>query len=372
MTTTEYILSKPSLTNLTFKDLKAYYEDSIKPICEANNNPFPLWIYNQDDKANVTVKDLEILVKSIFGDAIVELPVKLFSQPDSLIVNIGLLSVVHNEYVIPSGVVPTPDIQFTCNENFTGFGLNAPNGNSIAVDWGDSTTDNFTGSGNLDLLEHTYTDPGSYTVKVTVTGATEFKVNFDSGVGSDSLLTVDVMPSSITNFNVAYNSLLTSIDTTGLISCLLFNCNYNTSLSTINTTALSNCTGFYCNNCYSLTTIDTTNLTNCIYFSCGECTNLTIIDTTGLISCIDFNSSLCTSLTTLDTIALTSCINFNCNYCVLDTTNINNALINLDTFGLNNGAADLSNQTPAAPPSGAGITAMNNLIGKNWTVTVDV
>lgn len=54
----------------------------------------------------------------------------------------------------------------------------------------------------------------------------------------------------------------------------------------------------------------------------------------------------------------------------ITTTDVNNYLIALDANGLSNGTVFLQ-ETPAAPPSGAGATAKTNLQGKGWTVTTD-
>jgi len=50
---------------------------------------------------------------------------------------------------------------------------------------------------------------------------------------------------------------------------------------------------------------------------------------------------------------------------------VNSILVDLDSHGILNGTVNLSGQTPAAPPSGAGITAAANLVINGWTVTTD-
>jgi len=57
--------------------------------------------------------------------------------------------------------------------------------------------------------------------------------------------------------------------------------------------------------------------------------------------------------------------------CSLPVSAINNMLIQLDAARLVNGQLDCSGQTPPAPPSGAGITAYNNLIAKGWVIGTD-
>lgn len=71
------------------------------------------------------------------------------------------------------------------------------------------------------------------------------------------------------------------------------------------------------------------------------------------------------------TFDFTRCTTFIVQGEALTTTEVNNYLIALDANGLNNGFCELNNQTPAAPPSGAGATAKTNLIGKGWTVNTD-
>jgi hypothetical protein len=50
---------------------------------------------------------------------------------------------------------------------------------------------------------------------------------------------------------------------------------------------------------------------------------------------------------------------------------VNAVLVALDNNGLTGGSVTLLQATTPAPPSGAGITAKANLIGKGWTVTTD-
>jgi hypothetical protein len=61
--------------------------------------------------------------------------------------------------------------------------------------------------------------------------------------------------------------------------------------------------------------------------------------------------------------------NLNCSINKLSSSEVNAILILLDGYGLLSGTFNSAGQTPAAPPTGSGITAKNNLIGKGWTVT---
>jgi len=55
----------------------------------------------------------------------------------------------------------------------------------------------------------------------------------------------------------------------------------------------------------------------------------------------------------------------------LSSESVNNILIILDNNGLSNGTLKLNGQAPSASPSGAGLTAKNNLIAKGWIVITD-
>ena len=55
----------------------------------------------------------------------------------------------------------------------------------------------------------------------------------------------------------------------------------------------------------------------------------------------------------------------------ISTTNINQLLIDLDAKGWIDGDLYCLTQTPAAPPTGAGIIAKANLLAKGWIVTTD-
>lgn len=62
---------------------------------------------------------------------------------------------------------------------------------------------------------------------------------------------------------------------------------------------------------------------------------------------------------------------FDCSLNNLVSSDINTALIALDGYGLSGGTFVSNSQDFPAPPTGAGITAANNLISKGWTVTTD-
>lgn len=55
----------------------------------------------------------------------------------------------------------------------------------------------------------------------------------------------------------------------------------------------------------------------------------------------------------------------------IPVSEVNAILQAYDSYGSTFGILNISGQTPAAAPTGAGITAKNNLITKGWTVTTD-
>jgi hypothetical protein len=55
----------------------------------------------------------------------------------------------------------------------------------------------------------------------------------------------------------------------------------------------------------------------------------------------------------------------------LNTATVNAILQFYDAVNTENYQLNLDSQTPSAPPSGAGITAKDNLIAKGWTVNTD-
>jgi len=78
---------------------------------------------------------------------------------------------------------------------------------SITVDWGDGKTDNLSGSSTNPT--HTYTDPGTYTVNVTVTD--------NGGLTAQKTLGVTVAQSSSTNNLILYVAIAAAIVALGAI-----------------------------------------------------------------------------------------------------------------------------------------------------------
>lgn len=201
--------------------------------------------------------------------------------------------------------------------------LNSPN--QMFWDWGDGTVQEF--NSNNPSPSHMYSAAGVYTIIVTFTNPA-------------SLLTINCA-NQLTAVNIVENNL------TGL---QLFFLNSN-NLTVFNTTNLSNSTSLATlkldNN--DIISFDPTPLANSVTTLWLHGNNLTSINTpfpTGITSLLLHSNNLSVAY-------------------------VNAVLIALDTAGQLNGTVNVSSQTPSAPPSGAGITAKNNLIGKGWTVFTD-
>lgn len=117
-----------------------------------------------------------------------------------------------------------------------------------------------------------------------------------------------------------------------------------------------------------------------------SCTGLTFDDLVTPIQCngwfrVRFNNAGLTnfppiaSLNQLENTGTAFAINLILNNNALPVSVVNQILVDLDTITTGytgySGTIDLSGQTPAAPPSGAGATAKANLTGKGFTMVTD-
>jgi len=131
-------------------------------------------------------------------------------------------------------------------------------------------------------------------------------------------------------------------------------------------------------NCTSLTSFPALNLsagTN-FYQAWANCSSLTSFPSVNVSAGTNFSYTWynCPSLTSFpanmfDTCTATNFTNAFLN-CALSQTSVNNILISIDTAGQSGGTLNINGGT-SATPSGAGITAKNNLIAKGWTVTTN-
>lgn len=231
--------------------------------------------------------------------------------------------VINNAHNIEIGV--TAIVGTTLDFTLT---LTAPN--QVFWDWGDGTIDEF--NVNNPNPTHTYTVAGNYTILITIVTPTSL-LNFSS----NGVLMPEV--DSIVFIGDVFTALQSLfIQLTGIVtfdSTLLSNYNSFTSLNLAGN---------------QLTSFNFTPLPNSVQSLVLTQNNISSINT----------SSIPSSITSL------FIVNNN-----ISTSDVNTILIDLDNGGLINGTVQLGSQSPAAPPSGAGITAANNLIGKGWTVVTD-
>jgi len=120
----------------------------------------------------------------------------------------------------------------------------------------------------------------------------------------------------------------------------------------------------------SLAAFDFTQLTNAtsISFRTGAIVTASV---SGLASLTTLNLAANSNLSSLSISGAVSINDLRAQFCALPTSEVNAILVELDANGVLNGTVFLSGQTPAAPPSGAGIIAAANLVINGWTVITD-
>lgn len=210
--------------------------------------------------------------------------------------------------------------------------------------------------------------------------------------GNPSLGTINVTSNTLLRELFCQDDGISSINLTNntLLTVLAVNGNSLTTLDLSNNTKLTKLL-IYANPSLSIPTGLTT-LTDLVEFNAYDCnfttalnlSTLTKLETLycGNTALPSINLSTCTKLKTLSVtnspsitaLNLPSTLNnlkrvevFNNG---LTATEINNLLVKLDTNGLSGGYFKSSGGTNAAP-TGAGITAKNNLIAKGWSVTTN-
>jgi transcription elongation factor Elf1 len=127
-----------------------------------------------------------------------------------------------------------------------------------------------------------------------------------------------------------------------------------------------------CNMCYQLTSLDISAQTLLEYFNCSLCTQITSID-------VSHNTAL--KSLWCDAVGL-SALNINNNskleFLWCQGNHLSSATINAHLAKLVAGNVDAftmsytsTSQTPAAPPTGQGITDKATLISRGWSVSTD-
>lgn len=283
----------------------------------------------------------------------------------------------YNDFVVYENLVINPafDIEMSTTVsagNTLFFNLSMTSPNHIDWDWGDGTVDTF--DVNNPNPSHTYTVGGTYSILVTFTSPA-------------SLLGFSAFSGFVTSISIA-NPNLTGLTTmsmanTSIISFNATNLSASSLLSTLNisVTQLASfdpspltmgLSALYLND-NQLTTINPGSFNNVGAISLDN-NFITSFDISQLIMPTGGQFTISNNgLTTLVNPSGISAnmINFTAQTNSIPTSQINDILIALDTAGLTNGTLLINNQTPAAPPSGVGITAKNNLIGKGWAVLTD-
>ena len=210
--------------------------------------------------------------------------------------------------------------------------------------------------------------------------------------GNASLGTIDVTSNTLLRELFCQDDGISTINLTNntQLKVLAINGNSLSSLNLTNNTQLTRLL-IYANTSLGIPTGLTT-LTDLIEFNAYDCnfttalnlTTLTKLETLycGNTALPSINLSTCTKLKTLSVRNSPSVTALNLPATLNDlkrveidnngltATEINNLLIKLDTNGLSGGYFKSSGGTNAAP-TGAGITAKNNLIAKGWSVTTN-
>lgn len=250
------------------------------------------------------------------------------------------------------------------------------------IDWGDGTLEAFdTPALSSTILIHTYAAAGTY----------EQRIYFDSNVHMFGFFNSDVgfSEQKVHYFNHSDNFTLFngSLSINGVYD--LPNC-IPTAASNINSLSLTGSlndspstsvdfSGFILNVTVSLNISTFPNLTTVdnipsyvLRLGIGACEALASINAGGDLPSAPTQMYLQQlPVATIGTFHLGAMTNFDTELSHFTTSEINAFLVALDANGISNGNVNVSQQIPAAPPSGAGITAVTNLIGKGWSVATD-
>lgn len=258
----------------------------------------------------------------------------------------------------------------------------------VALDWGDGSIDYET-LGVSDTYSHDYVAGGTLTI-TGVSNVTEIDTNGDSDVTAVSIPaeavnieTIRLLGTSATSFtthaewvnldqlNINASS-ITSLETHAeWINLTLLVVSYSDVTSLETHAEWVNLTNLYAQ-ATSINSIEThsewTSLET-IYVYSTLISSFTTHQEWTALSGLRVNSTSITNV--LAYAQWTSITDFRADdNAIISATNINNILIALDTAGMSSGTIELSGGTNAAP-TGAGITAKNNLIGRGVTVNTN-
>jgi hypothetical protein len=246
------------------------------------------------------------------------------------------------------------------SEGFFEFGMRSSSTNTVrgTIDWGDGTTEsfNFTGVSSTSYISHNYSSPDyiPQTVRVTFTSVSGFR-RLEIGDGNivGTLLSVTNLPTVFAGSSIeqvdADGTNIQSLDVSNLpiIELYALECSNLTYLNVQGCTSLDN-TELYSDN---FTALD--------FSGCASLVTATVYENYNLSTLIIDD---CDSLNYLEATD-----------CDLNASAVNYILVTLDNLGNLNGDVFLNNNLSGtnAAPTGAGITAKNNLIAKGWQVITE-
>lgn len=215
-------------------------------------------------------------------------------------------------------------------------------GTFSSVDWGDGTIDT--------LTTHTYATTGLYTVSIYDSTTTKLEMR-SSGTFVGRIRSLTTFPSTVL-------SLIVYVDT------VFSNLSVITSHTNLTSLRINNELGGL-SSFPAFTALTALQSLTLIGY------NSTVVNITNntLLTTLAITGSSLTTVTGFNTAIALNNVSLGTN--ALPVSQVNSILQQLDTNGLHNGVLQLGSQSPAAAPTGAGLTAKTALIGKTWTVSTD-
>lgn len=244
---------------------------------------------------------------------------------------------------ITTDALATPNIVFSWNR-INGEAINLTsniNGSFTSIDWGDGTVNA--------SLSHTYTSTANFTVKIYSSTATNITLANGIDAITYNITAFTAIPATVTHLDLHHNLITTPVVLTSNTSLIYLDYSENslTSFPTLTNNLLLQ--ELYLNN---------NSIAGSYNFTLNTALTILNLSTNSITSTTGFSST-------------TGLYNLQIDHNSIPVTDINNALIALDTNGITNGNFISTIQAPLAAPTGLGITAKNNLVGKGWTVLTD-
>lgn len=250
------------------------------------------------------------------------------------------------------------------NTSLLNLHLDASPTNDCTVHWGDGSSETLVGTGTaLGIrIPHTYSTPGTYTVTIVGQFGGLFFNSTATTLNSRRKLV------GISNFGDNYNWRITQFGTFYFCSNLVI------SATSIKNAVSNNMSGVFRGiNSTRVPDLDTSGAST--FVNCHRTnSSLTVFpnhnfnSTNSLVAAFQDCSALANVPANRFDGCLASATFTNCfTGCALTETSVNNILVSIDSIGSSNKILGLAGGTNAAP-TGAGITARDNLISRGWTV----